>query len=296
MPSRPDVLAAGAVVLRRTGRGSGSSGAEVLLVHRPKYDDWAFPKGKLDRGEHVTAAAVREVLEETGLRVRLGRPLADQRYPVASAGRYKTAHYWVGRVVGDDDVSGYAPNAEIDEVAWFTVAKAMKLLTYARDKETLEEALEEPRSTRTLVVLRHANARSRSRWRADDRFRPLLVTGAAQAERLVPLLAAYDVTRLVTSSSTRCVATVTPYADATGHRVESDDRLSEEDATSSGIAEVAADLLARDKRTLVCTHRPVLPQLWKALGFEERKLDPAEMVVLHHRKGKVVSLEVHRVR
>ncbi|RYP85183.1 NUDIX hydrolase [Nocardioides guangzhouensis] len=295
MPSRPDVLAAGAVVLRKTGHGSGSGGGEVLLVHRPKYDDWSFPKGKLDRGEHATAAAVREVEEETGLAIRLGRPLSDQRYPV-TASRAKTVHYWVGRVTGPDDISGYAPNAEIDEVAWVTVAKAARLLTYDHDRVTLEEALEEPRATRTLVVLRHAAARSRSRWRADDRFRPLLARGTAQAERLVPLIAAYGVTRLVTSSSTRCVATVTPYADATGRRVESDDRLSEEDATAGGIAEVAADLLAQGKRTLVCTHRPVLPQLWEALGFEDRKLEPAELVVLHHRKGRVVSLEVHRVR
>ena len=72
-----DVLAAGAVVFRR-GR--------VLLIHRPRYDDWSFPKGKLDRGEHVTAAAVREVAEETGLHVRLGVPLTRQRYPIRAAG------------------------------------------------------------------------------------------------------------------------------------------------------------------------------------------------------------------
>ena len=292
MPSRPDVPAAGAVVLRRTGH---KGGGEVLLVHRPKYDDWSFPKGKLDRGEHLTAAAVREVHEETGLTIRLCRPLDDQRYPVVG-NRYKTVHYWVGRVVGHGNVSSYEPNSEIDEVAWVPVAKAARLLTYDRDRETLAQALEDPRPTRTLLVLRHAKARSRTRWRADDRFRPLLALGVAQAERLVPVLGAYDVTRLVTSSSTRCVATVLPYAEATGRHVESDDRLSEEDATAGDVADVAADLIGLGKRTAVCMHRPVLPALWEALGCPDRKLEPAQMVVLHHRGGKVLAVELHHVR
>src|SRR3954454_24592860 len=121
------IVAAGAVVLRK--------GPQVLLVHRPKYDDWSFPKGKLDPGEHVTAAGVREVAEETGLHVRLGPPLAGQRYPIAG-GRMKTVSYWVGRVVGSDDVSGYRPNAEIDRVAWFPYAEALERLTHEHDVET----------------------------------------------------------------------------------------------------------------------------------------------------------------
>ena len=95
-----DVVAAGAVVFR--------PGREVLLVHRQKYDDWSFPKGKLDPREHPTTAAVREVAEETGLHVRLGPPLATMRYP--NNGRMKTVHYWQGRAVGDDDVSAYEPS------------------------------------------------------------------------------------------------------------------------------------------------------------------------------------------
>src|SRR5690349_1211197 len=96
-----DMRSAGVVVFR--------PGKQVLLVHRPKYDDWSFPKGKLDRGEHPAAAAVREVAEETGLAVRLGVPLGSQRYPISRG--TKSVTYWAGRVVGDDDVSTYAPNA-----------------------------------------------------------------------------------------------------------------------------------------------------------------------------------------
>src|SRR5215212_1167668 len=99
-----EVRAAGAVVLRR---------GQVLLVHRPAYDDWSFPKGKLDRGEPSPVAAVREVGEETGVRVRLGMPLSTQSYP--HGGRTKVVDYWVARVIGDHDVSGYLVNDEIDE-------------------------------------------------------------------------------------------------------------------------------------------------------------------------------------
>ena len=111
--SGADVVAAGAVVTRK-----GPEGREVLLVHRPKYDDWSFPKGKQDPGEHVTATAVREVLEETGVEIRLGRPLRPQLYNV-SGGRAKIVHYWVGHVVGDDDLSTYQANDEVDDLGWF---------------------------------------------------------------------------------------------------------------------------------------------------------------------------------
>ena len=110
MPNRPDVLAAGAVVLRKHHD-------DVLLVHRPKYDDWSFPKGKLDPGEHEVTAAVREVAEETGLDVRLGPALTPQRYRMSN-GRWKHVDYWTAKVVGSDDVSGYRPNDEIDVVEW----------------------------------------------------------------------------------------------------------------------------------------------------------------------------------
>ncbi len=157
----PDILAAGVVVFR--------PGREVLLVHRPKYDDWSFPKGKLDRGEHPVAAAVREVAEETGVHVRLGPPLPSQRYPVAR--RMKTVHYWTGRVVGDDDVSGYRPNDEIDGVAWVPFDEAMVRLTYEHDRTTLAAALKVRRKTRAVVVLRHGQARSR-RWEKGSGVQP----------------------------------------------------------------------------------------------------------------------------
>lgn len=285
-----EVVSAGAVVL--------GPGRTVLLVHRPKYDDWSFPKGKRERGEHVTAAAVREVEEETGLRVRLGVPLADQRYQVRAG--TKRVHYWVGRPVAGEDVSGYEPNAEIDEVAWVPVDKARRLLTYEYDVATLDEALAHSGKTRTLVVLRHGQARARRTWRRDDRERPLLAAGRAQAARLAPVLAAYDVRHLVTSSSTRCVQTLEPYAAATGRALREEVLLSEEDATRkavgrvvSGLTEELAERKASAGGAVVCTHRPVLPWVFDALGLEDPALAPGELVVLHLRKGRIKAVEKH---
>jgi 8-oxo-(d)GTP phosphatase len=281
--SRPgEVRAAGAVVLRK-GR--------VLLVHRPAYDDWSFPKGKLDRGESTPVAAVREVQEETGVRVRLTVPLTTQSYPNGS--RTKVVSYWVGRVLGDHDVSGYAVNDEIDEVDWVDVDKAEHQLSYPRDRTTLSEALATGRKTHALVVLRHGQARARKSWRKDDRLRPLLVLGAAQARAAAPVLEAFGVSRLVSSSSLRCVDTVAPYAERCGEPVERTDSLSEEDATPRDVRRVVEDLLQHDRDAVLCTHRPVLPAVYDAIGIPREQHATGELVVVHHRRGRVRALERH---
>lgn len=285
-PAAKDVRAAGVVAFR--------PGRRVLLVHRPKYDDWSFPKGKLDRGEHATAAAVREVAEETGLHVRLCLPLHDQHYRV-EVGR-KTVHYWTGRVVGDDDVSGYRPNHEVDDVRWVPVDEATDLLTYDHDRATLAEAVPQRRRTQALVVLRHSRARSRRAWRRDDAERPLLRAGEMQAERLVPLLAAYDVTQLVSSTSRRCLQTLEPFAGTTGWELQTRRRLSEEGASPVGVRKVVDDVLEQvdgGANAVICTHRPVLPEVFAALGLDDPGLEPGEMLVVHLRKGLTVGSERH---
>lgn len=284
--SGPDVVAAGAVVVRR------ANGGEVLMVHRPKYDDWAWPKGKQDPGEHVTATAVREVLEETGVEIRLGRPLPRQLYLV-SGGRAKHVHYWTGWVMGDPDVSGYAANDEIDQVAWVGFDKARKLLTYADDQLLLDLVARHPRRTSSLVVLRHARARKRSDWDGADADRPLTDLGRGDAERLVPLLSAYGVTRVLTSDSARCRQTVTPYAEDQVLAIDADRGLSEEGATPASVSAVVADLLAGKESAVLCSHRPVLPEILAQLDVSEEPLAPGEMVICHHRKGRVVATERH---
>lgn len=290
-----DVVAAGAVVF-----GPNRS---VLLVHRPKYDDWSFPKGKLDPGERAAAAAVREVLEETGVPIRLGPPMGSQRYPVRDG--MKTVLYWAARPVDGSpetlDVSTYEPNAEIDEVRWVPAERARGLLTYEHDVETLDEARGLRKRTRTLIVLRHGIARARKSWRGDDRRRPLLAAGSRQAQRLVPVLSAYGVTRLVSSGSARCTQTLEPYADALGRPLEVDDGFSEEDATRKGVRRRVAGLVAALEEApkhaggvVLCTHRPVLPWVFEVLGLEDPGLEKGEMLVVHLRRGDIVATERHQ--
>jgi 8-oxo-dGTP pyrophosphatase MutT (NUDIX family)/phosphohistidine phosphatase SixA len=282
-----EVQAAGVVAFR--------PGREVLLVHRPKYDDWSFPKGKLDRGEERCVAAVREAEEETGLTVRLTRPISAQRYPVVRG--TKRVAYWTARVVGDDEVSTYSPNAEIDQVAWVRADKAAQLLTYSRDRATLEEAVALRKPTRALIVLRHAESRARRTWRGQDRARPLLAAGRRQAISAVEVLNSYGVGRVVTSSSTRCVESVAPYAAAAGLEIERTGLLSEEDAGRKSVTALMrwlTDTPTGDKQrpsTVLCSHRPVLPWIFKALGVPDPGLAKGELLVVHLRGDDVTATE-----
>jgi 8-oxo-dGTP diphosphatase len=121
-----DVTAAGGVVVRD---------GLVALVHRPRYDDWTLPKGKLDNGESFEEAALREVEEETGLRARLLRELPSVSYEVR--GRPKVVRYWLMEVESDE---GFVANDEVDEVRWVEPAAARALLTYERDRDVLAAA------------------------------------------------------------------------------------------------------------------------------------------------------------
>ncbi len=122
--------AAGGVVRRVDADGV----ARVLVVHRPRYDDWSLPKGKVDHGETDEECALREVEEETGLRCTLGRELASTRY-TDRKGRSKQVRYWAMEVVG----GAFAPNDEVDEVRWLPAAEASALLTYDHDRVLVDD-------------------------------------------------------------------------------------------------------------------------------------------------------------
>ena len=285
------VVAAGAVVLRRKKRGDQGR-TEVLLVHRPKYDDWSFPKGKLDPHEPARTAAVREVLEETGVHIRLGPPLTDQAYVYGPRqDRTKHVHYWVGRARGDDDVSAYERNEEIDDVRWVDTEEAGRLLSYTRDRATLVEALPFARRTHPFVVVRHAQARDRRAWKADDRERTLTRFGERQAERLPPVLEAYGVERLVSSSSRRCWTTLAPYGVAVDRKIEVTDVLAVEDATEEDVTDEIDWLLDLKEPVAVCSHREVLPWIFEALGIDPPPIDKGAMLVVHHRHGRIAAIE-----
>ena len=287
MGDLPEIVAAGAVVSRK--------GPEVLVLHRPKYDDWSFPKGKRDPDEHVTATAVREIAEETGLDIRLGPPLTLQTYTVYNGeARSKSVHWWSARVVGGDDVDAYRPNDEIDRVAWLPSDLARELLTYERDRDLLAELDKVRKRSTPLVVLRHGKAISRKQWDGEDSERPLSELGLFQAEAMVPILGAYGVRRVVSSTSRRCWTTVAPFAEVAELDLEVTRHLSEERSSPRSVERAVHRLLETREPTVLCTHRPVLSYVFAALGVRPTKLESGAMLVVHHRKGQVVAVEHHQ--
>jgi 8-oxo-dGTP pyrophosphatase MutT (NUDIX family)/phosphohistidine phosphatase SixA len=288
------VLAAGAVVWRRV-----SDRTELLVVHRPKYDDWSFPKGKLDRGERLPVTAVREVGEETTVPIRLGRPLPMVRYPLRKPRpSIKEVSFWIGRPAGASEIT-LDPNREIDAARWVQLDAVAGLLTYEHDHGLLDEFVrlrddEKAHETWPLVVLRHAAARSRTQWKGDDRRRTLNSKGNREARRLIPLLEAYGITDVVSSDSARCVQTVVPYADHLDVDLDLYPELSEEGATPDRVAGRVRGLAASKRAMVVCTHRPVLPLVFETLGIEPVRLEPAQLLVAHRRGRDVLATELHR--
>ncbi len=311
------VEAAGALVWRvRQGR------LQVVLVHRPRYRDWSWPKGKLEPGEHAVTAAVREVEEESGLAVVLGRPLPTLEYRLAD-GRRKRVRYWSAQVAGRPDGPAlharppveHAAKDEIDRVRWFDVAEADRRLTRADDREPLAVLVDAHArgrlDTRALVVVRHGRARGRSSWEGEEGTRPLTPVGERQAAALVPVLSGFGVAGVVTSPWTRCRATVAPYLHAAGLAAEEAEPLTERQHADSPekAVDVVARLLGTTGDVAVCTHRPVLPTVLgvvrehtrhharAALPTSDPYLRPGEVLVAHVTAGadgpRVEAVERH---
>lgn len=281
------ITAAGGIVWRK----AGGNRIEILLVHRPGYDDWTFPKGKADPGEPLPVTAVREIAEETGYRVRLGHPLPAVTYRVR--GGLKQVAYWICRTI--DDSTDFQPSREVDKIRWFAPREASKKLTYDHDRDLLErfeDLVSAGRhKSRVLVVLRHAAATPRSEFSGDDLDRPLSAAGHDRAKQLVGLLSTFGIRRVVSSPAARCVQTVDPFVDATGELLELDVRLVE-GSSASQVARGVTAARSTKRPVLVCSHRPTLPRVYAALGVKGPALEPGHFVVVHHRKGKVLATEI----
>jgi len=272
-----------------------ASGLDVLLVHRPKYDDWSLPKGKLDEGEDLLSCAVREVEEETGHRVHLDRQLPIQRY--LAHGKPKEVHYWAARA--DPSPRPRDADAEIDKVAMVPVAEAIARVTHRYDADMITSLLRGPLETRTVIILRHAHAYDRTAWNGHDRERPLDSAGHAAAGQLVPALRALGVTRIVSSPAVRCRETVEPLATSLALPIDLDDGLSEEqfDADDGAAARSSAKSAGDGEVVVLCSHRPVLPTLMSTLDVDPAivrgpRLALGAFVVLNHHDG--VAAASHR--
>jgi 8-oxo-dGTP diphosphatase len=244
---------------------------ETALVHRPKYDDWSLPKGKPENGEHLLQTAVREVTEETGLSVALGRRSVRTGYDVPGPGGKrlpKEVDYWTAQWTGGDFVA----NDEVDELRWLPVADAAALCSHPHDRAVLAdlERTDVPRAP-TLVLVRHGHAGSRSAWDGPDDLRPLDSRGTAEARRLAEVLPLFDPVAVASAPRTRCRQTVEPLAAALGVGVSSLPELGEEEFESdaqAGLATVERLLTPRANPgvTVVCSQGGAIPSVLMALG------------------------------
>ena len=300
---------------------------QVLIVHRPRYDDWSWPKGKREPGEAIPATAVREVEEETGVPIRLGAPLTVQRYRLG-ARVTKEVHYWVGfpdvspETLRARPLAPLASTKEIDKCQWVGARKAMRLLTRRGDRRLLEELLtrlaERTLYTRTLAVLRHAKATKRSHWEGTEMTRPLSRRGSSQVLRLLPALSALGINQIITSPWRRCVATVAPYATLSGTPLKTEASFTEDAyrEDSSKMRSVVRGLLTESKLDApasplaICVHRPTIPgiigelapltpnNLGRLLPQDDPYLKTAGMLLVHiadYPEPRVVDLEIFRL-
>jgi len=312
------VRAAGGVITR-----DAADGAEVLLVHRPRYDDWSFPKGKCMPGEHVLITAVREVAEETEIEIILGRKLRTVRY--LSDGRPKQVDYWAARPAaqaadGADEPAEpapFTPNEEVDELAWLPLTAAGDRLTYQHDTEVLAEFAAAPAATRAIILVRHASARNKKAWQnaghPDDLSRPLTPLGHVQAKLLGQILSCFGPARVISSPAERCLATVEPYAAMTGGVVEPapalapppDDQVLEEadPAVVAAARELVTGLVTAGEPVVICAHRENLPAMlrWicESLGAPVPAGPPMRkgaFRALHVAGGRLISAEQHSLK
>jgi 8-oxo-(d)GTP phosphatase len=256
------IPAAGGVVWR-----AGAAGAvEVALVHRPRYDDWSLPKGKLDAGEDLLTAAVREIREETGFEVVVGRRGPRTHYPVREG--TKRVDYWMVRAVG----GSFTPNHEVDELRWLPVPGATDLLTHDHDRAVLADAArtDVPLEV-SLLLVRHASAGRRADFDGPDELRALDGKGLRQARRLAEVLPVFGPAALLSADRVRCRETLVPLAERLGLDVGCTEELGEEEFAAdpqAGLALVERLLEPRSQPgvTVVCSQGGAIPSVLMALG------------------------------
>lgn len=285
------IQAAGAVVWRRSPEGK----ILIAVIHRPRYNDWSLPKGKLENGESHISCAHREVLEETGVTAIFGPELGEVVYEVE--GITKVVRYWSARA-GDTPYGQPNPD-EVDAVHWLPFSDARKRMTLDDDRAIVDIFAQFGPDTSALILLRHAKSLPREEWSGDDGDRPLDHSGQRQARRMLPVYLPYQVDEIHSSDAMRCLETVEPIA----RSLQVDIIISEDLGEYRHVPNVDAaleyvqDLIDSGDSVLVCSHNPILPMMLRKLigkrTFKEldAKLNPGEAWVLHHREGDIVAID-----
>lgn len=289
------IIAAGCVIWRR----GNNKDIEVAIVHRPRYDDWSFPKGKVDGIESLIACAKRESNEETGLDLKMGQYIGEVSYQ--SVDGLKIVHYWLAEA--KDDSGDFFPNTEVDKLEWVEISKVHKKLTRDSDKAILKKAKKLEFETVPLILLRHAKALAREEWQGDDEDRPLDILGQDQARRMLSIYQVYDLVEIHTSDAVRCYDTVIQMARSLNIEPVISTHLSEytfkknKEKAKNYVKELAQRVSNEKIPTLLCSHNPVLPAMLDKLISKSKvkdpdnRLKPGQAWVLHLGKKRLVSIE-----
>jgi len=285
------IQAAGAVLWRRLSEDL----LQVALIHRPRYDDWSFPKGKVEAGEAEISCAHREVLEETGFDAVFGPELCKVQYEVGED--LKTVRYWSAQAIGEP--SAVHDTEEVDQLIWVTVSDAYTKLSRKGDQEVLKNFEKFGADTTPLILLRHGKAIAREEWEGDDGDRPLAQLGQQQAKRMHAIYLPFAVSEIHSSDAVRCYETVSPMARTMSLNLVYWSELSEyafENDKKAAI-NVVNDIIESEARAIVCGHNPVIPGIVaKFIGKKNfKELDhgllPGEAWILHHRDGEIVAID-----
>lgn len=268
MSKTETVYAAGAVLWREI-----EDTIHVLVIHRTFHKDISLPKGKLDPGESFPVTAVREIREETGIKIALGAPVGVSKYRMPN-GKDKEVHYWAGHASPKAIAkSTFVPNDEVAALEWLPIAEARSALTYDPDREILDNftALIERdvRETFTIIVTRHATAVQSGIWMGTDASRPLAERGTQQAQKLVKQIAAWRPKKIISSSAVRCRKTVSPLAKKLDIDIKATSKISQ-DAFHSGndeVREVVGKVVRKRESVVLCSHGPVIPEIVREIAL-----------------------------
>lgn len=285
------IRAAGALLWRENSDLS----IEVALIHRPRYDDWSLPKGKLEIGETALQCAYREVAEETGIRASFTRELGSVEYE--ESGEQKRVRYWAAYCALNQ--SEFIPNEEVDQIKWLTASAAHEYATHDSDKSIIETFMSQEQHTDTLIILRHTKSLERGDWDEEDSHRTLDETGFDQAQLLIKHLEPFAIDELYTSDYTRCVQTVTPLAHARGLSITAVPSLNEEsfEVDPEKAISFANALKQDEKNILICSHNPVIPSMLRGIlntklkNKDLIKLEPGDAWIVHRVRGEIVGLD-----
>jgi 8-oxo-dGTP diphosphatase len=285
------IRAAGALLWRETKERA----IEIALIHRPRYDDWTLPKGKIEEGETALQCAYRELVEETGIKASFTRQLGSVDY--IENGEGKRVIFWAAHCALN--ASTFIANEEVDQLRWLPFEDAIELATYQSDGEMIANFQAQEQRTDTLIILRHAKALERGDWDEPDSQRTLNEVGFDQAQLLIKHLEPFAIDEVYTSDYTRCVQTVTPLAHARGLSITAVPSLNEQTFEEDPSRAVAfANALKQDEKNIViCSHNPVIPTMLRGIlntklkNKDLIKLEPGDAWIVHRVKGEIVGLD-----